>query len=337
MKLLMTSPAFLPRIGGIELATAQHAEGLAVRGHQVIVATRTPGAEPAGARYRIVRCPSPRELMRLTRWCDVFYQANVSLRLLWPLVLVRRPWVVSHHSWYRQADGRRAVRDHLKIFLLRYAAASIAVSRAIAADLPGGAIVIENGYRDTLFRRLPDAPRTRELVFVGRLVSDKGVDLLLEALGRLRAGGVRPRLSIVGDGPERPALQSQTRDLGLVGQVEFVGVRTGEDLVGVLNDHEILVVPSRYDEPFGVVALEGIACGSAVLGSAGGGLVDAIGPCGLTFPNGDLAALTERLATLLTDAALRERFRAAAPSHLRGHAADAVVDRYARVLEAAVP
>ena len=47
-------------------------------------------------------------MLRWTRWCDVFYQANVALRGLWPLLLVHRPWVVSHHSWYRRPDGRIA-------------------------------------------------------------------------------------------------------------------------------------------------------------------------------------------------------------------------------------
>lgn len=337
MKVLMTSPAFLPRIGGLELATAQLAGGLVARGHEVIVATETPGPDPQEAAYRIERRPSRRQLLGLARWCDVFYQANVSLRFLWPLLLVRRPWIVSHHSWYRQKGGRRGARDWLKVFLLRYARASIAVSHAIAADLPQGTSVIEDAYRDRLFRRLPDFPRDRELACLGRLVSDKGIDLLLEALGRLRPAGLQPRLSIVGDGPERPNLEAQVRELGLVEQVEFLGERTGEDLVRILNGHEILVVPSRYEEPFGIVALEGIACGCAVLGSSGGGLADAIGPCGLTFANGNVARLAEQLAALLRDSALRERLRAGAPEHLGRHAADAVVERYARVIDGVAP
>ena len=334
MKIVITSPAFLPRIGGLEIVTAQLAEGLALRGHEVIVATETPGLDQETP-YRIERRPSRRRLVSLARWCEVYYQANVSLRLLWPLVLVRRPWVVSHHSWYRQQGGHRALRDRLKVSLLRYASASIAVSRALAADLRDGTSVIADPYRDRLLRRIPAVPRDRDLVFLGRLVSDKGVDLLLEALDRLRPAGLEPRLSIVGDGPERPRLEGQVRELRLDGQVAFLGQKTGEDLARVLNAHEILVAPSRYNEPFGVVALEGIACGCVVLGSAGGGLADAIGPCGLTFPNGDVRALADGLATLLRDASLRERLRTAAPGHLGRHAAEVVIDRYVQVLEGA--
>jgi len=335
MKLLITSPSFLPCIGGLELATARLAEGLTARGHEVVIATETPGSELEGEPCRIVRGPSRSELLRLARWCDVFYQANVSLRFLWPLLFVRRPWVVSHHSWYRQADGHRSWRDRLKRRLVRRAAASIAVSRAVAADLPGGTVVIENAYRDDVFRPLPEIPRSRPLVFVGRLVSDKGADLLLEALAALASGGQKPRLSIVGDGPERPALEAQARGLGLAEDVAFLGVRTGEELARILNAHEILVVPSRYDEPFGIVALEGIACGCVVVGSAGGGLPDAIGPCGLTVPNGSVPELAAAIRRLLGDPAERRRLREAAPPHLANHKAEAVVGRYAVLLEAA--
>jgi glycosyltransferase involved in cell wall biosynthesis len=334
MRLLIVSPAFLPDIGGLELATAERARGLASRGFEVVVVTQTPG-DRLGDTYRVVRRPTRRQLVALVRWCDVFYQANVSLRFLWPLLLVRRPWVVSHHSWYRQSGGRRALRDLLKVFALRFARASIAVSSAIAADLPTGTVVIENAYRDGLFRRMPELPRERDLVFVGRLVSDKGVDLLVDAMGRLGQIGLRPRLSIVGEGPEEQALKALASAVGVTDQVEFLGLRVDEDLVRILNAHEILVVPSRYNEPFGIVALEGIACGCAVVASAGGGLPDAVGPCGLLFANEDAADLAEKLATLLKDPSRREQLRAGAGPHLAAHSAEAVIDRYARIIEAA--
>ncbi len=329
MRILITSPAFLPSLGGLELATASLAGGLSALGHEVVVVTTTPGPADECA-YRIVRRPSAHALHVLARWCDVYYQANVSLRLLWPLLLVRRPWVVSHHTWYRQHGGRRALRDWLKILLVRRAAASIAVSHAIAADLGGRPTVIENGYRDRLFTVLAEVARDRELVFVGRLVSDKGCDLLLDALGRLEAG---VSLTVVGDGPDRQRLEQQAAALGLGSRVEFLGALNGEPLVRILNAHEVLVVPSRYREPFGIVALEGIACGCVVVASEGGGLKDAVGPCGQTFPNGNITALAARLVEILADGELRARCRAAAPAHLQDHREAVVIGRYEQVLE----
>jgi glycogen synthase len=337
VKVLLYSPAFLPQVGGLELNVAQIADGLQQAGNEVVVVTRTAGGPPAGAGYRVVRRPRPLELLRWARWCDVFFQANVSLRGLWPLLLVRRPWVVSHHSWYRRTEGNVAWQDRLKRWLLRFAAGSIAVSTAVAKDVGEGTIVIPNCYRDELFRLLPETPRDRELLFVGRLVSDKGVDVLLDALVLLRARGLRPRLTVVGEGPELVRLEAQRERHQLADQVDFVGLQTGEELVRLMNAHRVLVVPSRYDEPFGIVALEGIACGCLVVGSSGGGLPEAIGPCGLTFRNGDAADLAEALVQALANQEPtvdpQSRVRA---EHLSRHRRMVVVERYAEVLTGAM-
>jgi glycogen(starch) synthase len=335
MKILVYTPAFLPQVGGLEINTANLAEQFQRAGHEVVVVTTTPGGTDLLS-YRVVRRPSPRELLRWTRWCDVFHQANVSLRGLWPLLLVRRPWVVSHHSWYCRTDGRIAWPDRLKRGLLRFAASSIAVSQAVADDLEVPSVVIPNSYREDLFRRLPGVERSGDLVFVGRLVSDKGVDLLLDALARLAAEGLHPRLTVVGDGPETPGLREQAARLGLETQVDFLGTRTGEELVEILNRHRILVVPSRYNEPFGIVALEGIACGCVVVGSAGGGLKDAIGPCGDTFRNGDVEDLARVLGEWLRHPELDAACREAAEAHLARHSNQRATADYLRELEGAV-
>jgi glycogen(starch) synthase len=336
MRILIYSPAFLPRLGGLELTTAQLAEELQRAGHEVAVLTTTAGrGEDGGFAFRVVRRPSGPEMLRWTRWCDVFYQANVSLRGLWPLLLVRRPWVVSHHSWYRRTEGRVAWQDRLKRRLLRFAASSIAVSQAVADDLATPTVVIRNAYRDGLFRRLPDEERTGDLVFLGRLVTDKGADLLLDALALLAADGLRPRLTVIGEGPEAPRLREQAARLGLAGQVAFAGARRGEELVRMLNRHRLLVVPSRYDEPFGIVALEGIACGLGVVGSAGGGLKEAIGPCGETFRNGDAADLARVLGRRLRRPELDAESLRHAAEHLARHSGERVAAAYLREIEGA--
>ena len=101
----------------------------------------------------------------------------------------------------------------------------------------------------------------------------------------------------------------------------------------LLNAHQILVIPSRWQEPFGIVALEGIACGCVVVGSEGGGLKEAIGDCGPTFPNGDVQALTQTLVELLTNTGKLSTYRANAASHLSHHTSKAVAKAYLQVLE----
>ena len=336
MRILIYSRAFLPLVGGLESSVANLAERFVECGHKVVVITTTCGEALDPLPYPVLRRPSPATFVRRLRWCEVFWQPNVSLRGLWPLVLVQRPWVVSHHSWYRRPDGRIAWQDRLKRYALRFAAGSISVSQAIADDLETPSTVVNNCYRDALFRILPDSDRDLDLVFVGRLVSDKGVDVLLDALGLLAQRGQTPALTIVGEGPERRALQAQAQRLGLARQVRFLGTQTGEDLVRILNRHRIMVVPSRYNEPFGIVALEGIACGCAVVGSAGGGLRDAIGACGRLFPNGDSATLAEVLHDLLcTPAAVADCLRSAS-GHLGAHTTARVAQRHLEVFEVAV-
>jgi glycosyltransferase involved in cell wall biosynthesis len=335
MRILIYSPAFLPKVGGLELNTAHLAEQLHRSGHEVTVVTKTAGRGKEGSPFRVVRLPSIREMLRWTRWCDVFYQANVSLRGIWPLLLVRRPWVVSHHSWYCRTEGRIAWQDRLKRWLLRFAASSIAVSQALADDLATPSVVVPNTFRDDLFRRLPDVERSLDLAYLGRLVTDKGVDILLAALALLAGEGLRPRLTVIGDGPEASRLQEQAARLDLGGQVDFLGARRGEELVRILNSHRILVVPSRYNEPFGIVALEGIACGCVVVGSEGGGLKAAIGPCGETFRNGDAADLARVLGRRLRHPELDAEALSHAADHLARHSTERVMAIYRREIEGA--
>ena len=338
MKILFYSPAFLPNVGGLELNVANLASRIAAMGHEVTVVTQTAARGVDSFPFGVIRQPSPLELLRWTRWCDVFHQANVSLRGLWPLLLVRRPWVASHHSWYCRTEGHIAWQDRLKRYLLRFAAASISVSQSIADDLSTPSVVIPNPYRDDLFRRLPEVARTEELAFVGRLVSDKGMDVLLDALALLAIERLRPRLTVVGEGPERPRLEEQAARLGIAGQVSFLGTRTNGELVETLNRHRILVVPSRYREPFGIVALEGIACGCVVVGSAGGGLKDAIGPCGETFENGNAADLARVLGRRLRHPERDEDCLQHAERHLALHKGDRAAAAYlAEIAKAARP
>ncbi|HVS13033.1 MAG TPA: glycosyltransferase family 4 protein [Thermoanaerobaculia bacterium] len=336
MRVLLCSPAFPPRIGGLEHAVAALAEDLTTLGAEVVVVTGTPSDGVERAPYRIVRRPGALELLRLVRWCEVYYQANVSLRTWWPLLLVRRPWVVAHHNWYRRPDGSQGWRDRLKLRLLRRAAASISVSRAIAAALATPSTVIPNAYREDLFRRLPDVPRDRDLIFVGRLVSDKGLDVLLDALQGLAHRDLHPGLSIVGSGPEEATLRRRCRELELGARVEFLGERTPEDLVRILNRHRILVVPSRWEEPFGIVALEALACGCAVVGSALGGLPEAMGPSGVTFPNGDAGALADALASTLALPQTTSSMSPPVEEHLAAHRRLTVARRHLEVLRAVV-
>jgi len=310
VKILLGSHHFFPSTGGIETVTSLLAREFIRLGHEVRVVTQTAGE--GDFPFAVVRRPGLLELSRHVRWCDVFFQNNISLRTLWPLLFVRRPLFIAHQTWITNPDGSTGWQHRLKRFVLRHAT-SFAISDAIAERLSVPSIRAGNPYDDEVFKDSPSEPRARELIFVGRLVSDKGARLLLDAMKLLEA---KPRLTIAGEGPERAALEKQAADLQLQSHVHFVGQLQGEQLARLLRQHQILVVPSLWQEPFGIVALEGIACGCVVVGSAGGGLAEAIGPCGVTFPNGDAAALARTIARLLADPDERARLRQDAPLHL---------------------
>ena len=335
MKILLSSHFFHPSVGGIEEVSRVLAHEFVAAGHQVQIVTQTSADDRVAFPFTVSRRPSPMQLGRLVRWCDVLFQNNISLLTAWPLLFIRRPWVVAHHTWIARVTGGKGWRDRFKQFVARNAR-NISVSYAMREHIATPTVVIGNPYRDELFRRDPAAVRNLELVFLGRLVWDKGLDLLLDALAGLLHQGLRPRLTVIGAGPEEQNLRRQCSSLGLDGQVTFVGTKTGDALVALLNQHCIIVAPSRWQEPFGLIALEGIACGCVPLVARCGGLPDAIGPCGVTFEHSNVADLGRKIAELLDPQTNLEPYRAAAPEHLAKHSARAVAAQYLRVLEEAV-
>jgi glycosyltransferase involved in cell wall biosynthesis len=327
MNILLCSVPFRPSVGGIETVSALLAECFHRLGHHVVVVTQTPSAEPDAESFELVRQPSAARMFELVRWADVVFHNNISLKFAWPQWLLRRPWVVAHHTWI-PAMGMAA---GLKRWAIRHAS-NIAVSHAVAESLPVDCTIVPNPYADDVFVRIDGMERTRELVFVGRLVSDKGVNVLIDALGLLAERGQRVGLTVIGDGPELPTLRRQVDALGITSQVHFAGRRTGADLVAALNEHRVLVVPSVWQEPFGVVALEAMACGCVPLVSRSGGLPDAAGAAGVVFELGDGQALAQAIERLLDDPALLNRLRAAGTTHLARHTRDRVARDYLQVM-----
>jgi glycogen(starch) synthase len=323
MRLVLQSRAYWPHVGGIETLARLLAGEFMALGHSVAVVTDTPAAESASGVTVLRQAPLAQRIAAL-READVVLMFGLSLRFLPLPVLLRRPTVVSHHGWY---DGWRpaAVVKRRIHALTRNVAPSNAVARALSAP----ATVIPNCYDDALFFRR-EVERTRDLVFVGRLVSDKGLELLIDALALLAHDGERPTLTVIGSGPEEGRCRQAAAAGGVERQIEWAGERRGEELAVVLNRHRTLVVPSLWNEPFGIVALEGMACGCTVIGSSGGGLPEAIGPGGHTFPNGDARALALVLRASLSGS---NPPVPAIEQHLRRHTRRAVAQRYLEVLQ----
>lgn len=145
-----------------------------------------------------------------------------------------------------------------------------------------------------------DAGRGFNVAYVGRLVPEKGVDLLVEALARIRDAW---HLSIVGHGPQEERLKTRVRHLALSHRVTFEGWLPSSRMPAFYRDFDALVLPSRsrpnWVEQFGRVLIEAMSCGVPVVGSDCGEIPNVIGNAGLVFPEEDVDALQDRLTRLM--------------------------------------
>jgi len=151
-----------------------------------------------------------------------------------------------------------------------------------------------------------------ELLTAGRLAMHKGLDVLLNALARL-APDLSWRLSIVGDGPERAALDAQVSRLGLRDRVTFRGWAKREALPAIYRDADLFLLPSR-EEGMANVLMEAMCAGLPAIATRIAGSSEAVidGATGLLVPSEDFPALARALETLIRDAAARERMGRAA-------------------------
>ena len=149
-------------------------------------------------------------------------------------------------------------------------------------------------------------PFSKHILFVGRLDAIKGVPLLLDAFEAVLATHPDARLTIVGDGPDRKMLEQRAgknSDL-----ISFLGYKSQEEVAGLLQEADILVLPS-FAEGVPVVLMEAMASRLPVIASRIAGIPELVedGVSGFLVPPGDLEMLTDRLVALISDPALCER------------------------------
>ena len=175
----------------------------------------------------------------------------------------------------------------------------------------------------------------RVVLAAARLVSpDKGIEYLLTALGKLRSDAV---LCIAGDGPARAWLEEKARAEGLAARTRFVGALSTQHMEALYPRCELVVFPSVWDEPFGLVGIEAMAHARAVLAFQGGGVPQWLDhdSTGRMVPRADTNALARELDALMAQPQLRLRMgRAGAARVEQRFRAPAHVERLERVLAA---
>lgn len=342
IKILLLSNNFHPFIGGIEINSELFARAFVKEKHDVRVITWSEDAEKTIFPFEVIRNPSLFLLVKLHHWADVVLENNPCLKLSWPGLLFHRPFVVVLNTWIGDEKGSFKLRDRLKLLWLKRAAKVIAVSNAVRKSVWPAAVVISNPYRKGLFKNSSKIERTRDFVFLGRLVSDKGADMAVEALNRLKKIGktedlgIQPNLTIIGEGEEKKKLEDLVKKMGMQSNIRFEGALRGKHLATALNRHRFIIIPSVWEEPFGMVALEGMACGCVPIVSDGGGLPEAIGKAGVKFRRGDLDNLVANLLILLRNPHLEQKYRQDSQAHLISHQAQVVSKSYLKIIEGVV-
>ncbi len=182
--------------------------------------------------------------------------------------------------------------------------------------------------RDMAWRRsLGIADDRPVIVFVGRLVLEKGLDIVAEVAARLREGAIPHQMLVVGDGPARSWLEER-----LHGGI-FLGFQSGEELARAYASGDIFLNPS-HTETFGNVTLEAMACAVPPVAAAATGSLSLVddGVSGFLAPPGDSAAFADRIAAYIADPALRVVHGAQSLARARhfdwDRINDAVIDRY---------
>lgn len=160
------------------------------------------------------------------------------------------------------------------------------------------------GIPDVCGEAISPVPTSSEPIcfgFVGRLVEEKGLIVLLEAARRVRERGYDFRLKFIGDGPQRARLEEQVLQNGLCSQVIFTGSLNGEALRKATADIAAVIVPSIMEETAGLAAIEQMMRGRLVIASDIGGLGEVVGETGLKFSAGNVEQLASCMQRALEE------------------------------------
>jgi glycosyltransferase involved in cell wall biosynthesis len=287
--------------------------------------------------FRIVRKPDLRQLVRLVRQADVLHLAGPLMLPLFLGWVFRKRMVVEHHGFQtacpngqfvylptqspcpgyfmagKYASCLRCNAGHGTIhsiqqwlltfprrWLCHAASANVNPTGWLGSVLKlPNMVTIPHGLSKPACKGVaPPRNTTRPVIaFLGRLVSTKGVHVLLESAHQLL--DLDFELQIIGDGPERVALEAKANSLGLKSHVKFLGFLDQSGVEVVVSGSMAVVMPSLGGEVFGLAALENMRRGKLVIVSEIGALTEVVGDTGLTFPAGDAKALANRLRRAL--------------------------------------
>lgn len=298
------------------------------------------GMDDSQLPFRVVRKPNFTGLVRLVRRSDVIHLAGPCFLPLALGLLFRKPIVVEHHGFqaicpngqllyepsrtpcpghFMAGRHRECLRCNaaqgklrsLKMWMWTFPRRWLC-QRASVNILPTEWLgtLLQLNRMETIAHGLPPisissitrvAPQVPTFAFLGRLVSTKGVRILLDAAQQLKAKGLAFRIKIIGQGPDREMLEKQARDLQIQDCVQFLGYIPVGQLHEILADTTAVIMPSLAGEVFGLAAAENMQRGRTVIVSDIGALAEVVGDAGIKFLPGDAAGLARCMEAVLSN------------------------------------
>jgi glycosyltransferase involved in cell wall biosynthesis len=279
---------------------------------------------------------------------DAMFAAATARRYRLPLVVSIHGYEVTQHdSAHSGPGGRLWLRRRTAVF--RQAALLLANSTytrdcLLQLGAPPERVVVQHvGVDTTEFAPTPDIARaSAEVLFVGRLVAQKGIHALIRAMAVVRAAVPDARLTVIGDGPERATVEHLARTLGVA--VDFRGSRPHAEVRHAMATATVLCGPSTVSptgqrEALGLVYAEAQACGLPVVACRSGGVPDVVidGAGGVLVEEDDVDALAAALVRIVSDPSAAVRMGQAGRAHIVEHfdlatQSAALADHYHRVL-----
>jgi len=246
---------------------------------------------------------------------------NIKNRLLYsclwfPLILQTTLW----RHWAKSFSAVVAVSESLKKRLVSLGMRNVQV--------------IPNGV--PMHSERPPLSHPPTVAFAGRLVPEKGGDVLIRAFAKIVSVIPQARLLIAGEGPDRPRLEKLTEKLGVSTSVSFLGWLSQDKLEQVLGTSWVQAIPSIWEDPHPLTCLEAVMRGTAVVGSNCGGIPEIIqdGRTGVLVTPGDVDAWTKALQEILKDPVAAEKIgKAARQDALERFSEEVYVDQFEKLFK----
>ena len=328
-RVMIWSDAFPPQINGVSVFVEKLAQSLTAQAIEVAFVTLAAGGEPVSSQRihgaDVWRFPflemlddarldliqrTIREIAQLKRDFapDVLHVHSISPSVFFHLQTAAAcplPTLFTLHRGLPLGTGGpetvlgKAIRDADRVSTNSQAMRDDTLARI--PEIASRMSVIRYGIERPPIPAAPlpfDPPR---LLSVGRLAQEKGIDVAIRALSIVRRRFPQTTLTIAGDGPARTGLQRLVRELELGDAVEFLGWMPPERVLSLMNRGTVFVMPSRWEEAFGLVAIEAAAIGRPVVATRVGGIPEVVihDETGLLVPKESAAELAAAIVRLL--------------------------------------